>query len=124
MKTFKEILNGAIKLHKRETGEVITNPSIAAILWTSDDTVTRADSMSKALRVGINKHELILKLAELFPETLLEAFINYDASKKYLKQLNAYSLDYINNTTELKQLHSDLIEGMLPEKQLFFWLNY
>ena len=120
----KHIIEAAIKLHKRETGETITFVTIAATLWEDSQEKTRANSMSKALRDGINRRELILKLAGLFPNTLLEAFINYNTAEKYLKQLNnRYSVDLINGNPELEQLHSDLLEGMLPGKQLFYWLN-
>ena len=121
----KHIIEAAQMLHKRETGETITIVAIAATLWPDSQEKTRANSMSKGLKDGINRRELIFKLSELFPETLLEAFINYDSAQKYLTQLeNRYSVDYFSSNEALAQLYKDLKDGMTPKKSLHFWLNY
>ncbi len=121
----KQILDAAIKLKKRETGEVITYAAIAAVIWADSNPASRANSMSTAMRTGINKREHIFKLSELFPETSLEVWINPDACSKYLQQIkDRYSVKMMDENKELQNLYTDLLYGMLPQKQLFKWLNY
>jgi len=113
---FKDQLRTASDIHKAMTGEIVTTPYIAAILWPNSSLFTQRSSMSQLEKKdSISKTEYIKALLICFPHSTSDFWLFPNEIKQAISNIvNKYTVDEIIGNPEISELYLKLIEWNYP----------
>jgi len=114
--TVKDQLITVTDIHEAMTGEIVTTPYIAAILWPNISIFTQRSSMSQLEKKdSISKTELVKALLICFPHSTADFWLFPNEIKQSLSKIvNKYTVDEIIGNPEISELYLKLIEWNYP----------